>query len=101
MCCSHWLAVFWSSQGPDVDLGRVRIKQDLNVQNNEAHLILPEKFENDLPCTQFKMKTAHIVSPMKILSEDIQGNVGVEGTVMYKFDLEPGKQNMGKQYHWR
>jgi len=93
----HWLAVFWASQGPDVDLGKVQIKQDhLNAKNNEAYLYLPEKYV-DLPCTHFKMKTAQIVKPMKILSEDIQGNVVIEGTVKHKFDLEPLEKSKLRQ----
>jgi len=85
----QWLAEFWSTQDQDVDLGKVRIKTDPNnVKNNEAYLFLPEKFDG-LPCNQFKMKPATISKPIKILSEDVTGNVTVEGSVKHKFDLEP------------
>jgi len=85
----QWLADLWDCQGPDVDLGKVQLKADPNnVKNNEAYLFLQENF-GDVPCKKFKMKMATISKPMKILSEDIQGNVVVEGTVKNKFDLEP------------
>jgi len=86
----QWLAELWVCKVPDIALGKVQLKADPNnAKNNEAYLFLHEDFVGDVPCKHFKMKMAPISKPMKILSEDIQGNVVVEGTVKNKFDLEP------------
>jgi len=66
-------------------------------KSNEAFLYLPDNTECNVPCKVFKMKTANIVKPMKIFSEDIEGNVNAEGSVKYKFDLEPVDKDKFRQ----
>jgi hypothetical protein len=84
----QWLAELWASKGADVELGKVEIKV-LENDEKEARIFLNDKVE--LPCKSFKLKKAHVTNPkpMKIFSEDLIGNVAVEGVVKYKFDLEP------------
>jgi len=85
----QWLAELWSAQTEHTDLGQVQIMTDpKDGKYKEAFLYLPEKTGN-VPCKVFRMKTANIMKPMKIFSEDLEGNVAAEGSVKYKFDLEP------------
>jgi len=83
----QWLADLWSAQPADSELGAVEIKVG---KDKEAHIYLKD-YGRELPCKSFKLKKGNNPNPkpMKIFSEDTIGNVAVEGTVKYKFDLEP------------
>jgi len=91
----QWLADLWSSQPADSELGAVEIKVG---KDKEAHIYLKD-YGRQLHCKSFKLTKGNNPNPnpMKILSEDTIGNVAVEGTVKYKYDLEPEQKASYKQ----
>jgi len=92
----QWLAELWAAQPSDTELGKVEIK--VAGKDKEAHIYLAET-ALELPCKSFKLQKGNNPNPkpMKILSEDLIGNVAVEGTVKYKFDLEPEEKEVFKK----
>jgi len=93
----QWLAELWSSQPVDSELGNVEIK--VSKENEKEAYVFLKDYGRELPCRSFKLQkgTNSNIKPMKILSEDTIGNVAVEGTVKYKFDLKPEQKELFKQ----
>eukprot|EP01124_Arcella_intermedia_P036880 TRINITY_DN974_c0_g1_i1.p1 TRINITY_DN974_c0_g1~~TRINITY_DN974_c0_g1_i1.p1 ORF type:complete len:264 (+),score=73.43 TRINITY_DN974_c0_g1_i1:90-881(+) len=84
-----WLADIWDTKAENVELGRIELVEDVSdSKKNQVCLVLPP----DIPgicCQKFRMNNSNINNPLKIVSEDIQGNVVIEGNVGFKFDLDP------------
>jgi len=84
-----WILNTWSSVPADTVLGKVIIQEEANKKNNVFITLEPSTLDqNKYTLESFQVIEQPLPGSLKVISEDIQGNVAIEGTVEKKVDLK-------------